>query len=163
LAWDLGNPAGEMENMSPSTTILDFGAEHNPPTFHPMKGLMVTQSFQDVIKQNQLLHWRGDRDNLAEFAGAFVHLQGADAEPSASDMQEFEDFLAEIYWPPNPNRNLDNSFNTNMELPRPEGAAPRFADAEIGRFTFTTNGGPVNTVGCQYFWFWFLFKRSYGF
>jgi len=138
LGWDLGNPAGEIEQMSSITQVLDFGAEANPSTFHPMKGLMVTQSFQDVIKQNQLLHWRGDRDNLGEFAGAFVHLQGADAEPSAGDMQEFEDFLAEIYFPPNPNRNMDNSFNTNMELPRPEGEAPRFANANAGRQTFVT-------------------------
>ena len=38
----------------------------------------------------------------ADFAGAFVSLLGDDAPPSGEAMQEFEDFLATIAFPPNP-------------------------------------------------------------
>jgi len=31
-------------------------------------------------------------------------------------MQEFEDFLATIYFPPNPNRNFDNTLPTSLPL-----------------------------------------------
>jgi DNA-binding beta-propeller fold protein YncE len=115
LAWDLGNPAGEMKNIRLAT--------HNfarfPPAvtnhFHPMKGPMVTQTLQDIIG-HEPFHWRGDKDGLEEFNAAFTGLQGAEAELTRVEMQEFEDFLATIGFSPNPYREFDNSLSTNLAL-----------------------------------------------
>ena len=47
---------------------------------------------------------------LEEFNPAFVGLLGDDVQLTATEMQEFEDFLATIAYPPNPFRNLDNTL-----------------------------------------------------
>lgn len=103
LGWDLGNPAGAMK---------PFNQTCRQPTcddWHPMKGPMVTQTLVGIVG-TEPLHWRGDRENLAAFAPAFTGLQGADAEPSAAELQQFTDFIATIKFPPNPNRNIDMTF-----------------------------------------------------
>ena len=117
LSWDLGDPAGSMksvagQNFGSNIPGLNTGFQN----FHPMKGPMTTQSLQDIIGREPL-HWRGDRDGLEEFSPAFVGLQGDDASPSAAEMQEFEDFLATITYPPNPYRNFDNTLPTQLPLP----------------------------------------------
>lgn len=92
LAWDLGNPAGAMEQ---SDTI----------TFHPMKGLKTTQFLIDILDLGTgRLHWRGDRAGFGEFASAFQHLQGTDAPLDQAGMDEFADFLKTTYHVPNPYR-----------------------------------------------------------
>jgi len=104
-AWDLGNPAGQMKA---------FNQTCRQPTcnpWHPMKGPMVTQTLQGIVGVEPF-HWRGDREDLAAFAPAFVGLQGADAEPTTPQMQDFTNFVATIRFPPNPNRNLDNTLPT---------------------------------------------------
>jgi len=134
LAWDLGNPFGEMKNTN---MIADLSApaagEHNLSfggpfdNFHFMKGPMTTQTLQDIIGKEPH-HWRGDRDGIEEFAEAFAGLQGRDAPLNASDMQEFENFLATISFGPNDFRAIDNSLpggpklvgsGTNPLLPLP--------------------------------------------
>ena len=118
LAWDLGNPAGAVkivdasQNLGMSVPGLNTGFED----WHPMKGPMLTQTLQDIVGKEPF-HWRGDRDGLEEFNPAFVGLLGDDEMLSAKEMQEFEDFLATIYFPPNPFRNFDNSLPTNLPLP----------------------------------------------
>jgi len=82
---------------------------------HPMKGPMVTQTLQDIIGKEPL-HWRGDKDALADFNGAFENLQGNHSQLSESEMQEFAQFLSTIHFPPNPYRNLDNSLKTDLSL-----------------------------------------------
>ncbi len=104
LAWDLGNPAGTMEQTLDGKSL------------HPMKGPMRTQSLQDIIAHPGM-HWRGDRDDLNAFNPAFVNLMSADSPISSTDMQAFEDFLDTIHFPPNPFRNLDNSLPTSLEIP----------------------------------------------
>jgi YVTN family beta-propeller protein len=92
LAWDLGDPSGEMVSVG--------GKE-----FHPMKGLKTTQWLLDIIgKGTNALHWRGDKETFHDFAGAFQHLQGRDSPGSTTEMQEFSDFLAACYHGPNPYR-----------------------------------------------------------
>lgn len=92
LAWDLGNPAGDME-------------VHDTVTFHPLKGLKTTQFLIDILdKGTGKLHWRGDKDDFFQFAGAFQHLQGNDAPLDSASMQEFMDFLGTTYHVPNPYR-----------------------------------------------------------
>jgi len=108
LAWDLGNPAGEMI-YSPS-----FPGSYVTNVFHPMKGPMVTQTFQDMLG---VKHWRGDRAGLEDFNVTFTDLLGRDAQLATNEMQEFKDFLATIVFPPNRFRNLDNTFSTNVPLP----------------------------------------------
>ena len=110
LSWDLGNPGGDMRAFNQN--CLDGGCED----WHPMKGPMLTQTMQDIIGKEPL-HWRGDRDGLEEFNDAFIGLQGDDTDLTPQEMQEFEDFLASIHFPPNPFRNFDNTLPTNLPLP----------------------------------------------
>jgi hypothetical protein len=77
---------------------------------------MTTQTLQDIIG-HEPHHWRGDRSGIEAFAGAFQFLQGDDQPLSATDMQEFESFLATITFPPNPSRNLDNTLPSTLPLP----------------------------------------------
>ncbi len=83
--------------------------------FHPMKGPMLTQTLQDIIG-HEPFHWRGDRDGLEEFNGAFGSLMGDDEGLTDQEMQRFEDFLDTLTFPPNPFRNLDNSLPTSLDL-----------------------------------------------
>lgn len=122
LAWDLGDPPGAMQ----SNTHQNRGAgilglrpgTTDPPfePFHPMKGPMTTQTLQDIIG-HEPLHWRGDRDGLENFNPAFLNLMGDDELLSPEEMQEFEDMLATIHFPPNPFRNFDNSLPADLPLP----------------------------------------------
>ncbi len=125
LAWDLGDPAGEMK---PVTSVLE-GGQHNlgantpldgdPDAFndfHPMKGPMSTQTRQAIIGLEPF-HWRGDKDGLEEFNAAFIGLQGDDDNLTAEEMQAFEDFLATITYPPNTFRTFDNDLPTDLPLP----------------------------------------------
>jgi hypothetical protein len=118
LAWDLGNPAGDMKSdddqnlglFNPLAIQAHFG------DFHPMKGPMTTQTLQDIIGKEPF-HWRGDQDGLEEFNPAFMGLLGDDAMLSDSEMQDLKDFLATLYFPPNPFRNIDNTLSTDLPLP----------------------------------------------
>jgi len=124
LAWDLGDPSGV---VTPLTNLnLGFGvvgldpASAAPPAtpfeaHHPMKGPTTTQTLQHIIGLEPL-HWRADRAGLEAFAGAFTTLQADDAPLDQASMQEFEDFLATIYFPPNPFRNFDNTLPTIVPL-----------------------------------------------
>ncbi len=100
IAWDLGNPAGAMKEVNQPSFL---GAFCEP--WHPMKGPMVTQSLQGIVG-TEPLHWRGDRENVAAFAPAFTGLQGMDAEPTATELTQFTNFIASIRYPANPNRNV---------------------------------------------------------
>ena len=117
LAWDLGNPAGTMKSVAGQNQAASIpGLSGGFQDFHPMKGPMTTQTLQDIIGKEPL-HWRGDRNGLEEFNGAFIGLQGDDAQLTAQEMQEYENFLATISYPPNPYRNFDNTLPTNLPLP----------------------------------------------
>jgi hypothetical protein len=87
-----------------------------------MKGPMTTQSLRGMANAGPM-HWRGDRsgannpggDDLDEdaafkrFNPAFVGLLGRTAQLTATEMQQFTDFILSVRYPPNPIRNLDNS------------------------------------------------------
>ena len=135
LAWDLGDPSGQME---PNDLICNLGA---PATgscedFHPMKGPMVTQTLVG-ISGTEPLHWRGDRENLEAFDHAFVSLLGGDSDGLPSEMSLLEEFLASISFPPNPNRNLDGTMPTDFAQ----------GDPNIGRDEFF-NGLLVSGIDC---------------
>lgn len=127
LAWDLGNPAGPMIT--------------NGQVFHPMKGPMVTQTLQDILLVNDAtpsgrtpLHWRGDRNGLEDFNGTFTNLMSAEAALTGAEMEEMKGFLTNIFFPPNPYRNFDNTLSTSVPLPGHFGRGPD---------GFTPNGSPL--------------------
>jgi YVTN family beta-propeller protein len=128
LAWDLGDPSGSEKGLGGQNKGAGLpGLTSGFQKHHPMKGPMTTQTLQDIIGKEPL-HWRGDRDGLEEFNGAFIGLQGDDANLTAQEMQEFEDFLATIHFPPNPFRELDNTLPVDLPLPG-HYSAGRFAPA----------------------------------
>ena len=115
LAWDLGDPQGDMKSVAGQN--LAGGIPGLAGTFedwHPMKGPMTTQTLQDIIGKEPH-HWRGDRDGIEEFNGAFQSLLGDDEPLTPTEMQEFEDFLATIHFPPNPFRNFDNTLPSSLD------------------------------------------------
>jgi len=111
LGWDLGNPAGEV--LSP---VVNQQGMLVTNAYHPMKGVMVTQTLQDIIG-HEPFHWRGDRPDLESFNATFTNLQGAATALTTGELRELRDFLASIRFPPNPYRQLDDSLSTNLALP----------------------------------------------
>jgi len=151
LAWDLGNPAGDMKAFDQNCRTATC------EDWHPMKGPMATQTLQDIIGKEPL-HWRGDRFGLEEFNGAFPGLQGDDEMLTTTEMQEFEDFLATIHFPPNPFRNLDNTLPTDLPLPghfttgrfAPAGQPLPNGDAQAGLLAYRTEAlDGVQCVTCH--------------
>jgi hypothetical protein len=135
LAWDLGNPDdGTNTNNQPRPDPL---LPANPATFHPMKGPMTTQTLRGMATHGGM-HWRGDRVsgffgtdacNAAGYAAAnstnapcdedlsfrnfivaFEGLLGKHGTITAPQMQQFSNFILQVFLPPNPVRNLDNSL-----------------------------------------------------
>ena len=113
LAWDLGNPAGD--ELPRDEQFLQGGTGSGELPWHPLKGPLLTQTLQDIIGKEPF-HWRGDRDGIEDFNGTFETLLGDDEQLTTVEMQEFEDFLATIWLPPNPFRPLDNSLPTSLPL-----------------------------------------------
>jgi DNA-binding beta-propeller fold protein YncE len=130
LAWDLGDPAGSIKFL----TNANFGRFPPGSTnhFHPMKGPTTTQTLQDIIG-HEPFHWRGDRDGLELFNPTFTNLQASASALTATEMQEFEDFLATVRFPPNPFRKFDNTLSANLPLP---------GHVALGRGTLPT-GSPL--------------------
>ncbi|MEX2218866.1 MAG: hypothetical protein WD749_08905 [Phycisphaerales bacterium] len=121
LAWDLGDPQGVIKQLTGQNLgagIPGLAPPFTQPQFqpwHPMKGPMTTQTLQDIIG-HEPHHWRGDRAGIEEFNGAFMGLLGDDVQLTPAEMQEFEDFLEAITFPPNPFRNFDNTLPATMTL-----------------------------------------------
>jgi len=106
LAWNLGNPDGDM------TYLLQKG---QTLPFHPMKGPMTTQTLRGALGE-QPYHWRGDKPDFAAFNSAFSSLLGG-AQLSASDMAAFTNFINTVTYLPNPNQNLDRTLPDTLRLP----------------------------------------------
>ena len=95
---------------------------------------MTTQSLRGMDNQGPM-HWRGDRTGAAlepsaqpnsghfnerlafkAFNVAFPGLLGRDSQIPDADMEAFTSFILEVMYPPNPIRNLDNSFTQQQQL-----------------------------------------------
>jgi YVTN family beta-propeller protein len=134
LAWDLGNPAGDLavygtpgdsvrfiQPLNGMVTDCDPSMCASHAGFDPEKGPMATQTLRGMIEP---LHWRGDRGTMADFNAAFVGLLGAhDIGPvngkpaglTASDMGLFRSFALQIQFPPNPHRNVDDTIPNQVK------------------------------------------------
>ena len=139
LAWDLGNPDGEV--VYNRNEFVDPSLTPGTVTFHPMKGPMSTQSLRGLAG-NGPMHWRGDRQGASsgdslelsafkDFNVAFPELLGNDAELPEADMQAFAEFALELTYPPNPIRSLDNVLT-----------ATELSGQMIFLNDFTTGGDP---------------------
>ncbi len=157
LGWDLGDPSGGMKTFNQNCNAgIPIGGTCTD--WHPMKGPMTTQTLQDIIGKEPH-HWRGDRDGIEEFALAFAVLQGGDAALDPFEMQDFENFLATITYPPNPFRNFDNTLPTNLPLTGhftpgrfgPAGQPLPNGNAVTGLANYRTSGldGGLNCVTCH--------------
>ena len=140
LAWDLGDPGADVTS-NPLDILFEHDAERNRFTynlngtnvvrdFHPMKGPMLTQSLRGMQNAGAM-HWRGDRSvgtfgtsadderiSFKNFIVAFEGLHGdtisADNAQRQAEMDQFADFALALVYPPNPNRNLDNTLTTSQ-------------------------------------------------
>ena len=135
LAWDLGNPQGNLETnqaiISGSKLLIPQGLSSNF-VFHPMKGPMTTQTLKGLQGLDPL-HWRGDRTNFLHFNGAFNALLGGSV-LSDTDMQAYRTYINTINFEPNPNQNLDRTLPTSFAG----------GDPVVGRNTFiSTNYQPI--------------------
>jgi YVTN family beta-propeller protein len=112
LAWDLGDPQGQMKPFN-QVCNAGIGNPNQCEDWHPMKGPMTTQTLVGIIG-TEPLHWRADREDLAAFNPAFEGLLGADEPLTDEEMAAFEQFIATLRFPPNPHRNIDNSLKTSL-------------------------------------------------
>ncbi len=111
LAWDLGDPSGEVVQ-----TTMNFSGSVIPAKYHPMKGVMMTQTLQDIMG-HEPFHWRGDRSHIGEFNQTFTNLLAAPTALTPDQLRALGDFLATVRIPPNPYRTLENGLSTNVPLP----------------------------------------------
>lgn len=134
LGWDLGNPDGDLLPAPGPFNV--FPAHEEGHSFHPMKGPMSTQSLRGMDNHGPM-HWRGDRTgandapsaqpdsgNFDEQAGfkkfnvAFQGLLGRSDQLTTAEMQALTDFILQVTYPPNPNRNLDSSLTADQAAGR---------------------------------------------
>ncbi len=118
LAWDLGDPAADVEE-NPLAPVAP-SADRPLAPFHPMKGPMTTQSFRGLAGAGAM-HWRGDRNGgraapfdaseaFLAFRPAFQSLLGLGSEFASGEMEKLRDFALSLRYPPNPIAPLDGSL-----------------------------------------------------
>jgi YVTN family beta-propeller protein len=167
LAWDLGDPTGELAPYgTPGDNVrfilpfngqpleCDFRVCASHAGFDPQKGPMATQTLRDMLEP---LHWRGDRPTLSAFNKAFVGLLGKsdigpiDGEPAgltAEDMERFRRFSLNIRLPGNPHRNADDTL---PDLPVPLPGSRLTGNPRRGETLFNTHAsdGGQPCVACH--------------
>ena len=148
IAWDLGDPGGQMMNNIVTSAP---GMPRSNSVFHPMKGPMTTQTLKG-LKEVDTMHWRGDRTNFLAFNGAFETLLGGSL-LSEEDMQAYRDFINTIVFQPNPNQNLNRSLPSS--LPSKYGPASPFRGKDVYNLLVYLDLGPhqvhVSCVTCHEF------------
>jgi YVTN family beta-propeller protein len=101
LAWDLGNPSGEMVTVQGANlSVHDLTPRGR--VMHPMKGPMVTQTLRGM-ENGAPFHWRGDRPTLQSFNPTFDRLMGG-SELASADIDKMAAYLLSLRNHPNPNR-----------------------------------------------------------
>lgn len=111
LAWDLGDPGGEMLTVL-GANLSVHDTTPRPRSMHPMKGPMVTQTLRGM-QNGDPFHWRGDKPTLQSFNPTFANLMGG-SQIAAEDMDDLVEYLKSLVHHSNPNRNLDRSLPTSF-------------------------------------------------
>lgn len=117
LAWDLGDPAGDMQMVTDPQTGTVW-------PMHPMKGPMVTLGMKG-LRGFAPYNWRGDRQTLQSFNAGFGDLMGGQSLAPA-DNQRFVTFVDSVELMPNPYRNLDGSLPASVLGGNPVTGAQNF-------------------------------------
>ncbi|MEM7246824.1 MAG: hypothetical protein AAF533_15840 [Acidobacteriota bacterium] len=173
IAWDLSGPVPN-PTIPPQLLVVDNTDVSptdmkNPSTFFPNKRFMVTQSLQGLLNHevppigdyttsptesqrlvtNAPYHWRGDRDTFLDFNGAFMSLLGASSELSSAQMDQFEEFINSIHYPPNPKQARDRRFTgeANPALTDPPSA---LEGLRLFHTTTTVPIGPPSLPSCAH-------------
>ncbi len=128
LAWDLGDPNGQMQTVI--APVSGLGINGNFP-MHPMKGPMTTQTLKG-LKNLDPLHWRGDRGAFSTFNPAFDTLLGGQ-QLSAADMDAYRLFVETMTLPPNPNQQLDRTLPATLAGGSPIAGQNTFLNEEYIR------------------------------
>ena len=137
LAWDLGDPGGAVKPFNQNCNFGLGGCED----WHPMKGPMATQTLVRIIG-DEPFHWRGDREDLAAFNGAFESLLGDDTQLSPAEMAQFEAFVATLTPPPNPFREFTGGLPASLGTGSPINGESLFN-------TVLLDGGALTCVACH--------------
>lgn len=132
VAWDLGDPAGDMQ--APPSQPFPFSLGLLP--FHPMKGPTTTQTLRG-LQGTGFLHWRGDRANFDAFNPAFQSLMGG-SQLAAADMNDYAAFATTIAYPGNPNQQLNRAYRTT---PANNNEASGFTQFQANIASFPIPGG----------------------
>jgi DNA-binding beta-propeller fold protein YncE len=106
LAWDLGDPGGEMQTVMGANLVV-HDVTPRSRTMHPMKGPMVTQTLRGM-SGGAPFHWRGDRATLQDFNGTFDKLLGG-TPLAAPDIDALAAYLFTLRNHPNPNLGRDGN------------------------------------------------------
>lgn len=143
LGWDLGDPNGADVTIpaGSNNTGLATGRNFNVSA---LKGVMVTQTLQDIMEHPNL-HWRGDKADINGFNATFTNLMGADAQLSQAAMDTLADYLATIWFPPNPYRGIDDSRPRTVTLPDGSRVTARASLNGLGG----DNGNNNNCLRCH--------------
>lgn len=107
LAWDLGDPGGDMITTMGSNVVVHDNKPRSRIS-HPMKGPMTTQTLRGM-QDSAPFHWRGDKPSLQSFNGTFENLMGGELQTS-EDMDLLAAYLFSLAHHPNPNRDLDRTL-----------------------------------------------------
>ncbi|MES2705094.1 MAG: YncE family protein [Verrucomicrobiota bacterium] len=112
LAWDLGDPGGQMATVIGYNNSVHNATPQNR-VMHPMKGPLLTQTLRG-LSSNQLLHWRGDRPTVASFNVTFPALL-AGSELPAAGMESMAAYLNSLKLHPNPHRLPDRTLPAELD------------------------------------------------
>lgn len=124
LAWDLGDPEGEVVASTGSVTF-PFD-QVSVEDHHPMKGPMTTQALRGLGGVAPY-HWRGEKKELVDFNEAFGP-EGilAGDELDRVELSNFIEWLESGTYPPNPNQTLERGLVSS----------PQNANAAAGEVAF---------------------------
>jgi DNA-binding beta-propeller fold protein YncE len=155
LAWDLSvpnDPVKAFDQNCDDITEGDRRLNADCEDFHPIKGPMTTQTLQGIIGLEPL-HWRGDRNGLADFNGAFTNLNGNDRRLNDEELQQLENYLASLRFAPNPFRDVDNTLPTELRGGNPQRGREFYLNTPVdtihGRLDMLGSAvqGPVAEIG----------------
>ncbi len=110
MAWDLGDPGGELVTVMGRNSAGGHSETLVPRVMHPMKGPMVTQTLRG-LEGGQPFHWRGDRPTLQSFGVTFRDLL-AGSIPSEAALNALASYLQTLRHHPNPHRLLDRGYKS---------------------------------------------------